>query len=293
MNKNIIEELDKNGYILFKSGLDKNQILSYRNIILKNYSNGETGELYLDYAIENNQIFELFTLPNIIDKIKTISDEIFYLPDLNIQINKINISGRNKGWHIDANFESYLNLQYLHSNNYKFYKVGIFFQDSSLEYGGGIDIKIKGHKSFRNMKKATLNNLYKKVHNFFTNLLPNKKTLKVCSGDVIIFDSRLPHASSKSIVETSKINKENMKIVFYWDIAGRKIDAENYINSVIARNYFVNKNKEFNLNLLRFNYPNSFKIEQINSLKKSGITFFTLNKKDSDFFDQKYQDLKK
>ena len=283
-----LKEFKKNGFILFNSGLNAKKIEEIRKIILNNIKDGEKKELYIDYAIENKEIFDLFFLPNIVRKLRELSSEIFYLADLNIQINQINNKGKNKGWHIDANFENYLKQQYLFSTDYRFYKVGIYFQENTLQFGGGIDIKKKGHKAFKNLGKVKLNNLYRTSYNYLTDLIPfNKKRIPIKSGEVLIFDSRLPHASSASKTSTENITKNNMKMNFYWDVAGRKEDANNYLNSLIIRSYLSKnkENKKFNANVLRHNFPKTFKKYQLEQLNNNNISFATLDEFNCNFFE--------
>ena len=287
MNKTL-EDFLKNGYILFKSGLNHDQINKIREKILTGLNDGQSKELYIDFAIARDEIFDLFFLPNIIKKLRELSNRIYYLADLNIQINQINNKGKKKGWHIDANFENFLKQQYLFSKNYRFYKVGIYFQDNTLEFGGGIDIKKNGHKAFKNLGRVKLNNIYKKGYDLFTDALPFKtKRVPIKKGDVLIFDSRLPHAPSPAKFDTKNISKENMKLNFYWDVAGRQEDAENYLNSLIIRSYLSKEknNKRFNANVLRHNFPNSFSKSQLNKIFDNKITFATLEKSDCSFFE--------
>ena len=273
----------KNGYIIFESGLNDFEISNLRQFLLKDIEDGDTSELYIDYALQNNEVYKTLFLKNIIKKLKNLSENVYYLADLNIQINKINVSGRKKGWHMDANFEHYLKSDYLFSQDYRFYKVGIFLQDNSLRYGGGIDLKKASHKSFKNFGKKTLNNLYRSIAHKF----PKKKyRVPIKPGDVIIFDSRLAHASSSSEISTNKIKKEDMKIVIYWDVAGRLEDAENYLNSIIVKTFVNQKldNNIFNLNLLGHNYPNSFNDFHKDLINKSDISFCSLDSDDSAYF---------
>ena len=80
---------------------------------------------------------------------------------------------------------------YLFSQEYKFYKVGIFLQDNSFNYGGGIDLKKSSHKSFKDFGKQTLN--YSISTTLIVNFLKKISRVPLKSGDVIIFDSRLAH----------------------------------------------------------------------------------------------------
>ena len=278
----------KNGYITFESGLNNLEISNLRKLLLKHVEDGDSCEFCIDYALQNKDVYKTLFKKNIIKKLNNLSENIYYLTDLNIQINKISVSGRKKGWHIDANFEHYLKSDYLFSQDYRFYKVGIFLQDNLLNYGGGIDLKKASHKSFKNLGKKTLNYLY----NFIFSKFPKKKyRVPTKAGDVIIFDSRLAHSSSSSQISTNKIKKDNMKIVLYWDVAGRLQDAENYLNSIIVKTFVNQKldNNIFNLNFLSHNYPNSFNDFHKDLISKSGISFCSLDSDGSSYFEKIYK----
>lgn len=277
----------KNGYVIFKSGLEASEIAKLRNQILYGIRDGESCEFGIDYALLNNEIYETLFLKKILEKLKKLSNEVFYLADLNIQINKFNFSGKNKGWHIDSNFEHYLKADYLFSEDYRFYKVGIFLQDNTFEYGGGIDIKKGSHKSFKNFGRTTINHLYRQC----ISSIPQKKyRVPIKSGDVVIFDSRLLHASSSSKINPDNIKKENMKIVLYWDVSGRLEDATNYLNSMIIKT-FINKRIDkniFNFNFLGCNYPNSFNDFQKKLANNNGVSFASLDAEEANHFAKKY-----
>jgi hypothetical protein len=277
----------KNGYIAFQSGLSTSEISQLRNFLLENIKDGESCEYCIDFALQNDNIFKTLFLKQIIKKLKNLSNEIYYLADLNIQINKINVSGKNKGWHIDSNFEDYLKADYLFLEEYRFYKIGIYLQDNSLQFGGGIDIKKGSHKSFKNFDRRTLNVLHKDL----INKIPRKKyRVPLKAGDVVIFDSRLAHASSSSQMSTDKIKTKNMKIVLYWDVAGRLEDAQNYLNAMIVKT-FINKRIDkniFNYNFLMHSYPNSFNEFQKKLAIDNKVSFASLNEDDANYFSKKY-----
>ena len=67
--------------------------------------------------------------------------------DINIQVEQYYNARKDKGWHIDAGHERL--AKYLFDSSYGFCKVGIYTEPNTPEYGGGIDVEISGHKSFK------------------------------------------------------------------------------------------------------------------------------------------------
>jgi len=118
-----------------------------------------------------------------------------------------------------------------------------------------------------------------------------KLRIPLDAGDCVIFDSRLPHASSANQVTQDKIPKEHQKITLYWDVAGNEENAEVFIENAMFRALkFTGIGELFFCNYLRYHYPLSFNTSYINLVNKSNsIIVKSLEKDRADFFQSIYK----
>ena len=290
----ILESFKKNGFIHLKKILNKGQVLNLRSKIINDLSENFQGYLGVDYILKVPELAALQFNENILKVLNEICNEdIYFINDLNLQINNANNKDGKNGWHIDANSEVARFVNYLFSNKYNFFKIGIYLQDNTALYGGGIDIELKGHKSFRNFRSNKLNYLLYYFDRFFIKYFRKKIILPIEAGDCIIFDSRLPHASSTHSINKNNIPNEFKKITLYWDVAGNLNDAENFIENSMIRALKIKGPKEISfLNYLRYNYPSSYEdwyVKLVDDSKK--IKIFSLEKSISELFDKYYKDI--
>ena len=118
--------------------------------------------------------------------------------------------------------------KYLFQSDYIFGKIGLYLQDNTEEFGGGIDVVVRSHRVWSRFPIPFLNylftRLYLKLHK-----INNKRRIRVPikAGSVVFFDSRLLHASSKpnalNLTEeeanAKRVNlpPQNCKYTFYMD----------------------------------------------------------------------------
>jgi hypothetical protein len=193
-------------------------------------------------------------------------------------------NGNSGGWHADAGSES--GNQYLYSPDYQFGKLGLYLQDNTINFGGGIDVVPETHKAYRYMNGMRV---FQKINAGFVAFSRKFKKLSVPlkSGDAVFFDSRLVHRSSPptSIQLTSleasaqrvsyeKINPQNAKYVFYWN-AGSEKDANHFLRNSCMRSMneemfaAEGKGELFYSNYLRYTYPDDFPDEYKEAVDRS------------------------
>jgi len=157
--------------------------------------------------------------------LKTVLGEnLCYYPDLHVHHNMFG----HPGWHMDSNSEGH--AKYLQSSDYKFAKCGIYLQDNTLDWGGGIKLLPKGHKLSIMTGVPRIDLRLRRFLDYCSvNYSFPIKPLNVDTkaGDMLIFDSRLLHASTlpKRMAELKRVNgnqllgipQESEKIVVYWD----------------------------------------------------------------------------
>lgn len=145
------------------------------------------------------------------------------------------------GWHVDSGSES--GCDYLFKSDYRFVKCGLFFQENSIKYGGGIDIRLFSHKLIYNRLPKVLKFFLIKFFLIFKKLLEHR--LKIASGDFVFFDSRLAHTSSlpknielKDLDEKGVCNltENNSKYILYWN-ACSQVSSAGFMKNTFKRSF--------------------------------------------------------
>src|SRR5262249_30974 len=131
----------------------------------------------------------------------------------------------------------------LWDSHYRFGKVGIYLQDNTLEFGGGIDVAIGSHKAFRNLKNLLLSKIWTGlIHRAASKDLFYKKiSVSIKAGSAVYFDSRLLHRSTppasvelseceKNVERVSLLEKQ-CKYTIYWECCTRNYSEAFLTNS--------------------------------------------------------------
>ena len=149
-SKELISKYKKDGFVIIQNVLESNEVKDLRNHLEEKFSikiNKDLRQVYSEDVIKDEKFYSVFLRNKLIDSCKIIFGENFnIIPDFMIQINSFGLSrkGYKFGWHVDSASEG--NAEYLLKDNYKFAKMGIFLQDNTIEYGGGINISPGSHK---------------------------------------------------------------------------------------------------------------------------------------------------
>lgn len=282
---NLKKEFYEKGYAVIPL-LDKYKVSSLRNKILAQFEPGRSGELYMDFYLKEMGDYPFFFQEKLTATIKAIFPSVIHIPDLNIQVNRIDQFSPQKGWHVDCNFEDRQNLPYLAEPDYHFLKVGIYLQDDTQEFGGGIDVQTGSHRLFEGINKNWIKKIWKKFRMSIAQYYPYIR-LPIKAGDAVLFDSRLIHRSSACEIPTNKIAKENTQVVMYWDVAGDQAIAEKFYYSLITRVFnpgLPEAAKIFWGNMLAVDFPDDFGALQIEQAEKDGVSFWSHSPKLSAYF---------
>ena len=282
---NLKKQFDEQGFIVVPL-FSQEQISALREKVLEQFQPGRSGELYIDFYLK-----EMGDLPFILDDklnaaLKALDPSVIHIPDLNIQINRIDQFGTQQGWHVDCNFEDRQNQPYLAQADYRFLKVGIYLQDDTPEYGGGIDIQPGTHRLFEGTHTNWLKRLWKNFRVKFPHKFPYTR-LSMKAGDAVLFDSRLIHRSSTCTVPTNEITKENMKVVLYWDVAGSQDMAEKFYYSLVTRVFdprMPEAASSFWGNMLSVSFPEDFEARHLAMAEKNGVSFWSHSPRLSAYF---------
>lgn len=278
------------GYIHLNKVFNKDEIDLLRNEIeyyLINSKNKTNNHIYTNDFLKNPKLYSVCFKKKIIDVMKNIFGPIIYWAgDFHIQYNLFPSNSKD-GWHYDAQSEAKkINLK---KKNFTFAKIGIYLQDNTLKFGGGIDIVKYSHRLFP-INKISFSE--KHIKKLMGSLL--KKKLDILSGDVVIFDSKLLHKGSYPEHSKSEIKldnnfflkncpKQNQKYTIYWDIGHKERlqkFKENNLQRALSNLDIKNINeRKYYYQYLKLKFPNDFPKKFVNKIKKLNINIVNLDKR--------------
>ena len=277
----------KNGFIIIPGVLHNRDVDSKRDLLnnIMRTMPKEKRMLVLSDIFGNNNLLDFLIEVQCNNKIVSILSQIFenefyYINDSQIQCNMFGINP--DSWHTDSASEKNLSSgDYLHFPDYSFGKVGVYLQDNTINFGGGIDVIPKSHKIYKYFKGNKL------LQYFYAELVAKilrykvgkiKLTVPVKAGDAIFFDSRTIHRSSVPQSIKSEMNKsekdaqrvsslnikpKNSKYALYWDV-GSKEDSVRFLRNSCKRAmmeeivYVDNIKELFYTDYLQYTYPDDY-----------------------------------
>jgi hypothetical protein len=210
---------------------------------------------------------------------KVLGENLCYFPDLTVQHNMFGYPG----WHMDSNSEGY--AKYLQAPDYKFAKCGIYLQDDTLGWGGGIKVLPKGHKLSTMTGAPRIDLRVRRLLDFCSikysfPIKPLRVDTK--AGDMLIFDSRLLHASTipQKIDELKKvlddnhflgIPREHEKIVVYWDASNSKMKNDFLKNATKRAKKEESGDELFYTGWTKHYFPDDFSDDLISKTRELGV----------------------
>ena len=308
------ESFTRNGFIIIPNVLSQEDVKLYRDVIeniLIDMPNKKR-MLFISDIFEDKNLTHFLIRSQCNDRItnvlkQIVNNEFTYVNDLQIQCSMFGIASG--GWHFDANSE--VNLQngdYLHDKHYSFAKVGVYLQDNTFDFGGGIDVIPRSHKAFRHFGgNKVMQYFYARIVSKLMRMTEKftSLTVPIKAGDAVIFDSRLLHRSSfpnaitPSMSDGEKVaervsfqtmNAKHAKYSLYWEV-GRKKDALSFLKNACKRAMTEEILSEdpyqeiFYTDYLQYSFPvdyPDFYKEKVDST--SGLTITSLDASKANFF---------
>jgi len=233
------------GYSHVSAVFSQTEVDYFRSQTIATLQNGMTAPLTPMYCKDVDFILDYAFSGRIVEALrKKFHPSYVMFPDLEVQYNLYGAGKSSSvfsGWHVDSNSEGA--KEYLLRKGYGFAKVGVYFQDNSAVNGGGVDVAPGSHR-FPKLGGLSTRFFLKKVINIIQIVVSSKSVLTQ-AGDILIFDSRLQHRSSRfrgrgyaqtgSIVsydsEYVNLPTEMSKIVLYFDVAFPESALEFWLNA--------------------------------------------------------------
>ena len=203
------------------------------------------------------------------------------------------------GWHIDSGSEGA--TSYLYNNNYRFAKVALMLHKNTDEWGGGISIVPRGHCfPFRSGNKwidFKIKHLKNKLYcNYFY------KTIYSEPGDLVFFDSRLPHASTIGYKLVSLEQKNGLliglpdeatKYVIFWNACAKEMAYDFLQHSVKRSQEESLSTGYFFTDYLSRVFPDDYPDEFNDSVHKNQIYIPSLSNEEANIFKSRMSNFKK
>ena len=136
------ESFTEFGFVIIKDLLSPHEVEKLRLFIQEKLAfHGHERKMNPYQVFLYPELYLLQFKERAVKMLKTVlGEKLCCYPDLVVHHNMFGYPG----WHTDSNSEGY--AKYLQAPDYKFAKCGIFLQDNTLGWGGGIKLLPKGHK---------------------------------------------------------------------------------------------------------------------------------------------------
>lgn len=286
------KEYCKKGFVIVPQVLSSDEINQLRALLLKEYKQQSINEVE-PVSLNDQQVFAMpkICMTTVSDKVVAALKEIFgqnyvMLPDLNV------LKDTCGPWHVDCGSE--IPNSYLMASDYSFAKCGIYLQDNSPEWGGGVDVVPRHHKFPVRIVASKYAHKIKSVYNHLgTKFLAQMAETK--AGDLLVFDSRLPHRATQpqQLNTLPQIKKgrrykligmpdDKAKLSIYWNVCSRVFEAQDYLKNSIKRAKTETNDGYMDSNVhsgvIAMEYPRSFQSEFVKRIEEVGVVMGCTNK---------------
>ncbi len=206
-------------------------------------------------ALRVPEVIGLIVQPRIVAALKAIlGPDYVVIPDFHVHRNLFELGDSRRlpthffgiirsGWHHDAGSEGA--SPYLFEAAYRMVKCGLYLQDNTVEWGGGIEIAAGGHKLPLRSSSNKLNYAAQRIWQTFK-IVTKGAPLALRAGDFVAFDARLPHcgclpenaagrfSEAEKRAGCVRIPEQHAKLVFYFN-ASRACCAHTYMEYSLKR----------------------------------------------------------
>ena len=215
----------RDGYVHIPSLLDNKEVSALRKqlceifeSIARNKRLKSIQTLPPSYCFSEPIIFNVLLSKNVKEYLSSILGSDFELiPDLEVHKNSFGLKKSRffglikSGWHIDSGSEG-LN-SYLMDPNYKFVKCGLFLQDNTEDYGGGIEVTPTYYNFPIRTGFIKLDFLLRKIFHGFA-VFFKSSVLDIKAGDLVVFHSFMPHRGVVPKGGLDTASPDNIKFSF-------------------------------------------------------------------------------
>lgn len=217
-----------------------------------------------------------------------LGDDFTLYPNFNVQKNSF---GDYRLLHRDCDSEG--KEAYLLRPDYRFVKCGIYLQDNDPEWGGGINVTAGRHRLRSITGSPRWDFRLYRVRDVIL-MKAKERRVDIKAGDLVIFDSRLPHTSTFAShfkwedVQDGRLRvlpPDRTKYVIYWDASSTASYVADFMQNSARR---AKKEVAF-ANYVRLRYPESFPPDFVEAVEKAGIKVAQLERKEALHWENVYR----
>jgi hypothetical protein len=300
-------QLARDGFIHIPAALSATEVHSLREHLHARFrevdaaAKSDRRRMLLPADILNDEaIWKWALAPKVVSSLKAALGERFVmLADLQVQRNLFG------GWHTDSDTEA--GAKYLFDSEYRFVKCGIYLQDNTEQWAGGIQLLKGGHRFPLRTPSISINYFLRSKRNRVI-AKSNTMTVPLKAGDFLAFDSRIPHSAthpSKDFKDyffnggatgTSIANfpADKTKYVLYWDATSKQNYSDLYLQNRKARAQAEElarpgkSNEAFLSDFLRHSFPHSAPAFHA-AAERAGVVLGQLPKDQAEAVDAQYR----
>ena len=285
---NINQEYLENGYMYFDNVLTIDDVSKIRSNLLEFFKKHRKNHMFTKEFLSDEVVSKVPFLKTVHDKVTKAIGSYKLIPFYSLTYNL-----HSPVWHRDS--QSLLNsTQFIYDQEFQISKCGIYLQDDTVTWGGGLEIIPKSHKpgflgykfpwSFSRKRKGKTSIIQLMAQKFQNDFLQKKVRLKVKAGDLLVFHGNLLHRASQAAVglnqkyQIDNVPDEKAKFMYQWEVSpdnqflGRYIDHQKrrVQNKTIGHNDFINQG-------LESYYPGSYHPTIVKQIQENNVSIAKLS----------------
>jgi len=259
LNTRQIKQFHRDGFIVVPSVLTKEQAAELRSFLIRVFDAGAKfegdapGTRYDVYSRYPELHWVLFH-PPILSSLKSLlGDNFVYLPEMAAMDSSFG------DWHKDTSTQEVEGYLYQYEPDYFIVEVGLYLQDNSEEYGGGLDVIPGSHicsppdkyAQRRRPPKGALGRFWRDIKDKLRyekiriketiglnkeKLKPGQYSVPNNAGDLVIFDYKLDHKATWA--KKKPIPEENRKIGLFFGCSVNDDYARRYSQFLASRPHY-------------------------------------------------------
>jgi hypothetical protein len=285
---NINKKFLDNGFMYFENVISASDVTEIRHQLLDFFKKQKKNHMFTKEFLSFESVSKVPFLATVHEKVSEAIGSYKLIPFYSLTYNL-----HSQVWHRDS--QSLLNsTQFIYDEDYQISKCGIYLQDDTLEWGGGLEIIPKSHKpgflgykfplSFSMKRKGKTSVIQLMAQKFQNSFLQKKMRLNVKAGDLLVFHGNLLHRASKP---TARLNQKHQieevpddkaKFMYQWEVSPDNQFLSKYIkhqksrvaNKTIGYNDFISHG-------LESKYPESYQPIIAKKIQDNNISIAKLN----------------